>query len=241
MKKTDTKKQAVSGLQTVNSESRTTPAILMISLFIICVISAWLAYGPTLVVVPQIYRPLPTGQIEGAPAIGNARFTLRDDSGRVVTEKTLKNGYYHLIFFGFASCPDMCPGMLQLMAGVEEKLPEGVKERLQFVFVSVDPERDSLEKLGAYVRDFSPRFVGWTGEKAEIDAMVKGYLAYYAKRPASAGTAKDDYNVDHSGFAYLMGPDGAYLSHFRSSDSATSLQQGLETLVKPGVQPRSGR
>ncbi len=171
------------------------------------------------------------GQPQGAPAIGGP-FTLTDDAGATVTEATLVGGKYHLIFFGFANCPDVCPGMLQLMAGVEERLPTATRDRLQFVFVSVDPARDTLEKLGAYVRGFSPRFVGWTGTKDNIDTMVKHYLAYYAIGTPAQGDDPSIYNVDHSGFAYLMGPDGQYMAHFRSSDSAASLQAGLARFVK---------
>ena len=168
---------------------------------------------------------------EGAPAIGGP-FTLTDDAGKTVTEATLANGRYHLIFFGFTHCPDICPGMLQLMAGVEGLVTPTVRDKLQFVFVSVDPTRDTLAKLGEYVRGFSPRFVGWTGDKANIDTMVKNYLAYYAIKPAEDPKAPDVYMVDHSGFAYLMGPDGRYVAHFRSSDSATSLKENLERYVK---------
>jgi protein SCO1/2 len=169
--------------------------------------------------------------VADAPHIGGP-FTLRDDKGAVVTEKTLENGKYHLIFFGFSHCPDICPGMLQMMASVEEKLPAAVKDKLQFVFVSVDPDRDTLEKLGEYVRGFSPRFVGWTGEKAQIDEMVKNYLAYYAIKPAADPAHPQDYMVDHSGFAYLMGPDGRYVAHYRSSDSMTHLLEALMQAVK---------
>ena len=226
-------------MQTVETYSRVAPAIIMAGLTISTLAACWLAYGPLGDAALEPGAGPVT--VAGAPEIGGP-FTLRDDSGRVVTEATLANGKYHLIFFGFAQCPDVCPGMLQLMAGVEENLSPAVREALQFVFVSVDPKRDSLEKLGDYVRSFSPSFVGWTGEQSEIDRMVKGYLAYYAIRPADKGAAPEDYTVDHSGFAYLMGPNGKYITHFRSSDSASSLQNGLEAAVQlSAAKGRSGR
>ena len=226
-------------MQTVDGHSRITPAIIMGGLTLSTLVACWLAYGPKN--DASLEPSAGPVAVAGAPEIGGP-FKLRDDAGRVVTEANLANGQYHLIFFGFANCPDVCPGMLQLMAGVEENLSPAVREVLQFVFVSVDPKRDSLEKLGDYVRSFSPSFVGWTGEQSEIDRMVKGYLAYYAIRPAEKNTAPDDYTVDHSGFAYLMGPDGKYITHFRSSDSASSLEQGLEAAVQlSATKGRSGR
>jgi protein SCO1/2 len=201
---------------------------ILVGLVAIAGVASWQAYGPQ----PKAGATVQSGmmtQATGAPAIGGP-FKLMDDQGRPVTEKNLIGDQYHLIFFGFASCPDVCPGMLMMMAGIEEKLPVAVRDKLQFVFVSVDPKRDSLAKLGAYVRGFSPRFVGWTGDEAEIDKMVKNYLAYYALRPDP--TAEGSYTVDHSSFAYLMGPDGKYVAHYRSTDAASQLQQALEAAVQ---------
>jgi protein SCO1/2 len=216
-------------MKTLETSSLVVPFLIMAVLTGTAMAAFWLAYQP--VVAPAAVAEVGYGQPSGAPAIGGP-FKLTDDAGRTVTEADLVGNKYHLIFFGFANCPDVCPGMLQLMAGVEEKLPVATQEKLQFVFVSVDPARDTLERLGAYVRGFSPSFVGWTGDKANIDAMVKNYLAYYAIAKPAAGDDPAVYNVDHSGFAYLMGPDGKYIAHFRSSDSAASLQAGLEKFVK---------
>ncbi|MCA3244807.1 MAG: SCO family protein [Alphaproteobacteria bacterium] len=214
-------------MKTIAPQNRAVAAVIMTVLLGTTLAALWLAYAPQ----PEPSAGLTggVGQPSGAPAIGGP-FTLTDDADRTVTEANLVGEKYHLIFFGFANCPDVCPGMLQLMAGVEEKLPAATKAKLQFVFVSVDPDRDSLTKLGEYVRGFSPSFVGWTGSKEQIDVMVKNYLAYYAKRPDAQ--APDGYSVDHSGFAYLMGPDGKYVTHFRSSDSATSLQAGLINAIR---------
>ncbi len=215
-------------MKSLESSSRVIPAILMLILTVAAFAAIWLAVKPA---ATGATAEVGYGQPSGAPAIGGP-FTLTDDAGRTVTEANLVGEKYHLIFFGFANCPDVCPGMLQLMAGVEEKLPQTTREKLQFVFVSVDPARDTLEKLGAYVRGFSPSFVGWTGDKANIDIMTKNYLAYYAIGTPAENDDPTIYNVDHSGFAYLMGPDGKYITHLRSSDSAASLQAGLERFVK---------
>ena len=167
--------------------------------------------------------------LPGAPEIGGS-FSLTDDTGRPVSEKTLVGEKYHLIFFGFAHCPDICPGMLTTMAGVYEKLPPATRGKLQMVFVSVDPDRDSAEKLHEFVRGFDPSFVGWRGSQAEVDAMTKNYLAYAAKR--ADPDAPDGYTMDHSAILYLMGPDGKYVMHMRNSDSATLIRERLEEVVR---------
>jgi cytochrome oxidase Cu insertion factor (SCO1/SenC/PrrC family) len=218
----------MSTIKTVTDNSRIVPAVMMAGLVVTALGACWLAYGPDELFSAPPALNYKTAQTNGAPQIGGP-FTLTDDTGKAVTEASLVGDKYHLIFFGFANCPDVCPGMLQLMAGVEEKLPAAVRDKLQFVFVSVDPARDTLKKLGAYVDSFSPRFVGWTGDKTQIDRMVKGYLAYYSKRPGEDGV---EYTVDHSGFAYLMGRNGKYVAHFRSSDSASSLLEGLTDKIK---------
>lgn len=165
-----------------------------------------------------------------APPIGGA-FTLNDDTGKVVTERDLL-GKYHLVFFGFTNCPDKCPAMLSAMDWVTRNLPPETAAKVQMVFVSVDPTRDDLKTLGEYVRGFNPAFVGWTGTKEQVDAMVKNYLAYYAIKAASPTEADPNvYMVDHSTFLYLMGPDGRYVMHFRNTDSSTSIRDRLaETL-----------
>lgn len=213
------------------------PKLFLVGMIVATFAAIWVAYGPSNrgpAMVPELPPKdlvMKTAQVSGAPVIGGP-FALKDDKGNPVTEQSLVGDKYHLIFFGFSHCPDMCPGMLSLMAGVESKLPETVRNKLQFVFVSVDPDRDSLAKLGEYVRGFSPNFVGWTGPKDQIDIMVKSYLAYYVIRPVTEGQAPDAYTVDHSGFAYLMGLNGKYIAHFRSSDSAIALQKLLEDSVR---------
>lgn len=166
-----------------------------------------------------------------APPIGGA-FTLNDDKGNVVTERTLL-GKYHLIFFGFTNCPDKCPAMLGTMDWVTRNLAPEQAAKIQMVFVSVDPTRDDSKTLGDYVRGFNPTFVGWTGTKEQVDAMVKNYLAYYAIQAASPTESDPNvYMVDHSTFLYLMGPDGTYLMHFRNTDSATAIRDKLQDIVK---------
>lgn len=169
-------------------------------------------------------------QVSNAPLpVGQGTFSLTDDEGRPVTQANLKDGRYHLVFFGFTHCPDMCPGMLTTVAGIYEKMPLAQQQRIQMVFVSVDPNRDNQQKLHDFVRGFNPSFVGWRGSQAQVDAMTKDYLAYGVRRPDDH--APDGYTMDHSTLLYLMGPDGQYVTHFRNSDSATSIAERLNTIL----------
>ena len=121
-----------------------------------------------------------------------------------------------LVFFGFTYCPDVCPTALQVMAAALDKL--GPKaERITPVLITVDPERDTPAQLASYVKSFHPRLVGLTGTPAEIDAVAKAYRVYVKKVPDPKSTA--GYTIDHSSIIYVMGPDGAYRTHFTHATS----------------------
>lgn len=187
-----------------------------------------LAYANWLQKSPQITQtatqiPLNSQQ---SPAIGG-KFELKNDKGETVTEQTL-NRKYHVLFFGYANCPDICPGMLQTMAGIFDRLPPEKAAKVQMAFISVDPTRDTLDKLGTYVRSFHKSFVGWTGTKQQIDAMTRSYFAYYA---LDKKDENGDYAVNHSSIIYLLDPQGKMVTHLRNSDSASHIQAELERLI----------
>jgi len=122
-----------------------------------------------------------------------------------------------LIYFGFTFCPDVCPTELQVMAAALEKL--GAKaEKVQPIFVTIDPERDTPEVMARYVKQFDPRLVGLSGSPEQIAAIAKEYRVFYekVKEDGAEGEAAgdDDYTMDHSSVAYLMGPDGTFLTFF---------------------------
>lgn len=173
-------------------------------------------------------RSAAVAQAGGEVPIGGT-FTLTNDKGQRVSEQMMQ-GKYHLLFFGFANCADACPAMLSTMDWVYRQLPFAKQANMQVVFISVDPMRDTAGKLGEYVRGFNPAFEGWVGTQQEIDVMTKNYLAYYAV-PDGARADDAEYQVKHSTYLYLMGPDGKYITHFRQSDSAVAIRDGLEKLV----------
>ena len=157
-------------------------------------------------------------RMAGGAAIGGP-FRLTDQSGRVVTDTDFA-GRYMLIYFGFANCPDICPTELQTMGNAVDALGnEGA--RVVPVFITVDPARDTPEQLKGYVAAFHPGMVGLSGSAEEIAAVAKAYKVYFNKAPGDG--AGDSYQVDHTSFVYLMGPDGKLRSLFRAGTSAKAM------------------
>lgn len=146
-------------------------------------------------------------------------FKLVDHNGRPVTDADFK-GKPFLVFFGFTHCPDICPTALFDMSETFRRLgPDAEKARA--LFISVDPERDTPEKLKQYVSSFDPRIVGLTGSPEAVAAAVKAYKAYAKKVPLEGG----DYTMDHSAIVYLMDKNGRFVAPFnlkRPADQAAA-------------------
>lgn len=169
-----------------------------------------------------LHRPAGSGvALVGGP------FTLVDQDGRHVTEKDFL-GKYMLVFFGYTYCPDVCPTELQVMTAALDQLgPEA--DRIQPVFVSIDPARDTPAVLKAYVGNFGPRLIGLTGTPEQVAAIAKAYRAYYAK---AAGGSDTDYLMDHSSIIYLMGPDGRFVKHMAYTTDAAKLAADLKETLR---------
>ena len=134
-------------------------------------------------------------------------FTLTAHDGRRLSDQDFR-GRFMLIFFGFTRCPDICPTDLATMAKALELLGP-LADRVQPLFVTVDPARDDPAALGDYVSSFHPRLIGLTGSEPEIAAVARAYRVHRRKyQPAWA--APGQYGVDHGSLKYLMGPDGAF-------------------------------
>lgn len=161
-------------------------------------------------------------------ALVGGPFSLTDQDGRRVSEKDFL-GKHMLVFFGFTYCPDICPTELQVMTAALDALGPDA-EKIQPVFVSVDPERDTPAVLKSYVANFSPRLVGLTGTPEEIAAMAKAYRVYYAK--SGNQSSPEDYLVDHSSIIYLMGPDGRFIRHFPYTTDVAKLTAELKEAVR---------
>jgi protein SCO1 len=138
------------------------------------------------------------------PQIGG-HFALSTPDGRRVTDATF-HGKWLLVYFGYTSCPDVCPTTLSAMALALDKLGP-LADKVQPVFITVDPERDTSKIVGEYVKDFDPRFVGLVGSPQEIGAAAQEFHVYYRVRQLG----NNEYVVDHSSFIYLLDPNGAFV------------------------------
>lgn len=136
-------------------------------------------------------------------------FTLTDHHGKALRLSDLK-GKAVLLAFGFTHCPDICPTTLSNLAAVNDALPERERERVQVVFISVDPKRDTPEQLARYVPFFNSSFIGLTGDEDQIKKTAKEYGVFYEYAPLVTNSAKDSYTVNHSSYVYLIDPAGRF-------------------------------
>jgi len=164
----------------------------------------------------------PMVETTGKALIGG-RFTLVDQTGRTVTDQDFR-GRYMLVFFGFTHCPDVCPAELQVMSASLDELGPKADEIVP-IFITLDPERDTQEAMGAFVKNFGSRFVGLTGSPEAIAAAADAYRVAYAK--IYEDTRKPDYSIDHSGLVYLMGKDGEYITQFPYGTPAAKMTETL--------------
>jgi cytochrome oxidase Cu insertion factor (SCO1/SenC/PrrC family) len=159
-------------------------------------------------------------------AIGGP-FTLVNGNGQTVTDRSFR-GKYMLVYFGYTYCPDVCPTTLNEMTGALDKLGAKAK-RIQPLFITVDPARDTPAAIKQYAAAFSPRLMGLTGTVAEIDKAEREYRVYAAKHVTGPGP--NDYSMDHSSFFYLMGPEGQFIAPIEAGDTADELARKLDHLV----------
>ncbi|MGN6461240.1 MAG: SCO family protein [Pseudolabrys sp.] len=157
-------------------------------------------------------------------AIGGP-FTLTDQSGATVTDADFK-GKPYLVFFGFTHCPDVCPTTLFDISEVMRSLGKDA-DRVNALFVTVDPERDTPAAMKDYLSSFDPHIRGLTGDTAAIAAVEKSYRVYAKKVP----TTGDDYTMDHTAIVYLMDKSGKFVRPFdtkrKPDESAAELRRYL--------------
>ena len=169
--------------------------------------------------------PAPGGDQAQRPPLEGARiggpFTLTDHTGNRRSLSDFK-GRFTLLYFGFTSCPDICPTDLYSMTKAVEEL--GVDgEKVNLVFVTLDPERDTPPKLAQYISLFHPRLVALTGTPAEIRDAANLYKVYFRK--TKLGEREGDYTIDHSAFIYLLNPEGRYLGFYPPNTSPDRIAQ----------------
>jgi protein SCO1 len=196
--------------------ARATRIVLVLSAFLAGLV---LCFGVILLVAGRGGSPI----AQTTAAIGGP-FRLTDQDGRTVTDQDLK-GHPFLVFFGFTHCPDVCPTTLFEVSEVLRALGPDA-DKVNALFVSVDPERDTPDKLKDYLGSFDPHLRGLTGQPPAIEAMTKAYRVYVKKVPQ-----EDGYTMDHTAIVYLMDKDGRFVAPFslkrRPADAAADLKRYL--------------
>lgn len=193
------------------------------------VLAAGLMIAMASIVVVPVHALEP--RLDGAQEQDNAaaqqlgsRFILSAHDGRTLTDEHLR-GRHVLVFFGYTHCPDVCPTSLMTVARVLELLGADA-EKVQPVFITVDPARDTREVLASFVAHFDKRIVGLTGPETMIERVAKGYRVKFAKVPSSSDSSF--YTVDHTSSMFHMGPHGEFIARIPYETSAEDIVAALK-------------
>lgn len=162
---------------------------------------------------------------ENSRALIGGEFTLTNHRGETMTDKDFL-GKHMLVYFGYTYCPDVCPMDLQIMADAMNELDSETAAKINPVFVSVDPERDTVKVMAEYVSFFHKDMVGLTGTVEQVDTIKKAYRVYAAKADDSA-----DYLVDHTSYTYLMDENGVLAKHFQHGEDPTEMAKTITAIV----------
>ena len=153
-----------------------------------------------------------------------ARFSLTNHDGVAVSEQTYR-GRYMLVFFGFTHCPKICPTQMARLTQVLHRLDGNLSgESVLPVFITVDPERDSVERLQSYLAAFHPRFIGLTGSRDSLARAARSFKAYGARSSSVA----DDDPARHSSVAYLVDPTGRIVTYIAADTTVAQATQHIE-------------
>ncbi len=169
-----------------------------------------------------------TGAVPMAGIDMGGPFSLSDHTGKAVTEKDYE-GRYKLIYFGFTFCPAICPTELQKITQTMNTLPPDLAAKITPLFITLDPERDTVDVMSKYVALFDPRLIGLTGTTAQIDDIKKNYRIFASK---VQDEGMSDYTIDHSTFIYLMSQDNKALSIYRLEDTPDYMAQDIISKIQ---------
>ncbi len=208
------------------------PRLQIIALYIHAAVGAVLAYLAWTMPIASLVKDQEARGDNILESLGkpmDERFRLIDHLGRQVGPETFA-GKVRLVFFGFTHCPDVCPTGLSLMSQLLEELGPDAKD-VQALFISVDPERDTVTVLKDYISVFAGGILGLTGTPAQIEDVTKAFNAYFKKVPQPSG----GYTVDHTASVYLLDRDG----NFRATIDLHEKQDVALQKIRRVLAPRS--
>ncbi len=173
-----------------------------------------------------------------APVLGNGtllqpprpvpELQMLDSSGQAFTRQQLL-GHWSVLFFGYTSCPDVCPTTLSLLAQVNKNLIElSVTQRPQFVFISIDPKRDTPAQMKNYVNFFDPGFIGLTGSQAQTDQLTSSLGVPVVIQDLGNG----NYSVDHAATLFLLDPQARMTAIFSPPHTLQTLSSDLRKIIQ---------
>ena len=173
--------------------------------------------GPQATAAPQL------------PRIGG-HFELLTPDGRTVTDATFR-GKWLLIYFGYTFCPDVCPGTLMSMTQAMQNIGP-LADKVQPIFITVDPARDTPQIMGEYVKNFDPRFAGLSGTPQQTAAAAKVFHVYYSAKRLD--TNAGEYVFDHSSFIFVMDPDGNFVNLLAGDMPGHEVAKNLKRVINWG-------
>jgi len=189
-----------------------------------------IAFIGGLVVAQQHFskKSLPTSkQIPIAGKQFGGEFTLQPEGGKAVSLSDFK-GKVVVMYFGFASCPDVCPTSLAIISAAMKSLSKEEVTDVQGLFVSLDPERDNGEKLKQYAGYFHENMTGITGTLEQVQKVAKQYGTYFTK---VAGSSDTNYLIDHTSVTFIIGKDGKFATSKSHGATAEQIAEGIRNAL----------
>jgi cytochrome oxidase Cu insertion factor (SCO1/SenC/PrrC family) len=196
-------------------------------------ILAWSAVVAVLIFAAYRYasttkQPVSTPNLAANAGPGGP-FTLTSHAGKIVSDTDFR-GKFMLVYFGYSYCPDVCRIELHKITVALNILDESGFDitPIQPLFISVDPERDTVAELADYVQDYHPSLIALTGTLDQIKDVAKKYKVYFSKRPQEEA---GDYLMDHQSFIFVMDQDGVYNRLFSSRDTPQDIADVFKTVL----------
>ncbi|MDA0782658.1 MAG: SCO family protein [Rickettsiales bacterium] len=179
-------------------------------------------------VKPAVSPDIPVGEEGKGEVLIGGSFSLTNQDGETVTDKDFL-GKYMLVYFGFTNCPMICPTDMNNISLSIAGVGEEMAEKIQPIFITIDPKRDTVENIKPFIANFHPKFQALTGTPEQIASVANAYRVYYKEAQAED---LQEYLMDHTAYIYLMGKDGKYIGHFNHGQDISEIISGLKKFIQ---------